>query len=58
MDHIYLAMRVRNKNEPVAPKTKLGWVIFRERQNTKKYPNINAFSREFDPENIFQSFLK
>ena len=29
-----------------------------ERQNTNKYPNINAFSKEFDPENIFQSFLK
>ena len=58
MHHIYLDIRVRNKTEPVAPKTKPGWVIFRERQNTNKYPNINVFSREFDPENIFQSFLK
>ena len=49
---------VGNENEPVAPKTKLGWVIFGERQNTNKYPNITPFSKEFDPENILSQFGK
>ena len=47
---------VGNKNEPVVSKTKLGWVIFGERQNTNKYPNISPFSKEYDPENILSQF--
>ena len=51
-------IRVGNKDEPVAPKTKLGWVIFGKRQNTDKKPNINAFSKKLDPENIVLKFLQ
>ena len=49
-------IRVGNENETVALKTKFGWVIFGERQNTNKYPNINAFFKEFDPKNIILKF--
>ena len=42
----------------MTPRTKLGWVIFEKRQNTNKYPNINAFSKEFDPENIVSKILQ
>ena len=51
-------IREGNKNEFVAPKTKLGWVILGKRQNTNKNPNINAVSKEFDPENIVLKFLE
>ena len=33
MLHICKDIGVRNEFEPVAPKTKLGWVIFGQRQN-------------------------
>ena len=42
----------------MTPRTKLGWVIFEKRQNTNKYPNINAFSKEFDPENTVSKILQ
>ena len=51
-----MGIRVGNENEPVEPKTKLGWVIFGERQNTNEYSNIKAFFKEFDPENIVSKF--
>ena len=37
-------------------KTKPGWVIFGGRQNNNKYPNINAFSNEFDLVNMASKF--
>ena len=37
-------------------KTKLDWVILGKRQSTNKIPNINAFLKEFDPENIALKF--
>ena len=46
-----MEIREGNKNEFVAPKTKLGWVILGKRQNTNKNPD-NTFSKKFDPKNI------
>ena len=43
MLHLYTDIHVGNENEPVALKTKLGWVIFRGCQNNNKYPNVNVF---------------
>ena len=37
-------------------KAKPGWVIFGGRQNNNKYPNINAFSNEFDLVNMVSKF--
>ena len=48
MLNLYTDIRVGNENEPVALKTKLGWVIFGGRLNNKKYPNINVFSNKLD----------
>ena len=50
-----MVTRVKNENE-TAPKTKLGCDVLQKRQNTDKNPNINAFSKEFDPENIVSNF--
>ena len=54
--HIYMDIGIGFENEPVALKTKLCWVFWGERQNNNKYPNINAFSKKFDPENINSKF--
>ena len=58
MLHIFMDIRIGNKNEPVAYKTKLGWVIFGEHQNTNQCPYINTFSKEFDPGNIVSKFCQ
>ena len=52
VNQIYMDIRVRNKNEPMATKTKLAWVILGKRQNTNKNASINAFLKKFDPENM------
>ena len=51
MLHIHVDISVGNERQPVALKVKLGWVTFGKRQNTNKYPDINASSKAFDPEN-------
>ena len=52
MLHLYTDIRVGNENEPMALKTKLGWVIFGGHRNNNKYHSINAFSNEFDLGNM------
>ena len=56
MLHICMDIRIGNENEPMTPKTKLGWAFLGNTNNTNKYLNINAFSKEFDPENIVSKF--
>ena len=56
--HIYTEIRIENKNELVALKTNLGWVIFGGRRNTNKYSDINAFSNKFDLGNIVSKFCR
>ena len=56
MLHLYMDIPLGNENEPVALKTKHGWVIFAGRQNDNKYPNINTFCKEFDLGNMVSKF--
>ena len=51
--HIYMNLGVGNKNEPMAPKTKHGWVILGERQNANNTVTKMRFPRNLIPKTSF-----
>ena len=53
MLHIYMDIGIGNENEPMAPKSKLGWVIVGERQNANNNVTYTRFSRNLIPKTSF-----
>ena len=51
--HIHMNLGVGNENEPMAPKTKHGWVIFGERQNANNTVTKMRFRRNLIPKTSF-----